>query len=197
MGWIRCSSVPTTPRFWVLNPDMSDAINAVSYTPKYAAYAPYVYKINNNANSGLPNMCGTSTFNGTSQAVVYRNGYEVGGMHFAIQIPHNTYKKLYAYVEVTAYGTGTWRQAYLTCSSSMALGTNGIPSSTIKSVILASGDYTSAQINAQSGVVINSTNNLLLSAQVVEIDVSGFTTDWYFGCWNCDRGIGIRSVYLE
>ena len=50
--------------------------------------------------------------------------------------------------------------------------------------------------NSQEGIVINCVNKTL-AAQIVEIDISDIEVDFYFGIWNCDRNVKIRSIYCE
>ena len=186
-------------RLYILDPDKADEQAGISTQTQgtgMASFIPYISKIQNDATMGTPNMGGKQTFGGSSQACIFRNGYEVGGVQCVQKIPHGVYKKLYVNCQVTAYGTG-WIKAYLSLSRSLGFTSSGTASNTIKSIILVDNDKTSTEINNQTGVVINSTNSSLLSAQVVEVDVSAITQDFYFGFWNCDRNIAIRSIYLE
>lgn len=136
------------------------------------------------------------SFGGSSLACIYRTGYQIGGAIIYKIIKGGTYKKLYVNVQVTSYGTALPR-ASLTLSTVMSFASSGVPSTNIKEIILVDTSKTPTQINSQEGVVINSTNSGLLSAQVVEVDVSDIDEDFYVGFWNCDRNITIRSIYLE
>lgn len=189
-------NVPTN-RLWLLNPDVSDGMVDVSVTNNFKYFVPFLCKINNNNSGGNPNVGGRESFNGTSQAVIYRNGVDIGGFYVCNKIPTGKYSKLYVYVEVTASSSGSFQHANIMITSSLTFDQYGRPNNTIKDVILASNSNTSEEINAQTGVTINSTDPLLLSAQVVEVDISGISQDFYVGFWNCDRNISIRSIYCE
>lgn len=188
-------------RFWILNPDESDAMANVSsqsqanYT---GSFVPYLSKINNDdfANDAKPVMGRKQSFGGSSLACIYRTGYQLGGVIIYKLIKGGTYKKLYVNVQVTSYGT-SYPRASLTLSNQLSFSGTGVPSSNLKGITLVDTSKTPAQINSQEGVVINSTDSGLLSAQVVEVDVSAINEDFYVGFWNCDRNIAIRSIYLE
>lgn len=189
-------------RLWILNPTDTDAAAAVSSQTQanyMSSFVSYISKINQDdlSNDSRPIMGRKQIFNGSSQACAFRGGYQIGGVIFSQKVVGSRYKKLYIYVQVTAYGTGTFQRAYITLSDIMGFLSDGRPSSIIKSVILVDSSKTPAEINSQTDVVISSTNSSLLSAQVVEIDISEINEDFYIGFWNCDRNIAIRSIYLE
>lgn len=139
------------------------------------------------------NNFGTSTQDG--RQCWFRNGYGVTTNIIITKISAGTYKKLYVKTRVWVYGSG-WQQAKIFLSRSIAMSGNQ-PSTAFKTVILASQDYTPEQINAQTGVVINSTVNNQLAYQTVEIDISGVNEDFYVGFWNCDLNMYITDIYLE
>ena len=198
MAWYECiggSNEPVMPsKFWIFNPDEADALRTVS--TQNGAYVPYITQINRGNTSGYPNMYGTTNFGGTTLNVIQRGGVEVGAVTIPIKIPHGVYNKLYARVQVVADGTG-WLKASIVLASEISFDGSGGQTNKLKDVILVDTSKTTDQINSQSGVIINSTNNSLLSAQVVEIDISNLDSDFYFGWWNCDRRISFRSVYCE
>lgn len=125
----------------------------------------------------------------------YRNGYGVTTNIIITKISAGLYRKLYVKARVWVYGSG-WQQAKVFLSRSVAMSDNQ-PSTAFKTVVLASQDYTPEQINAQAGVVINSTVNNQLAYQTVEIDISGVNEDFYVGFWNCDLYMYITDIYLE
>jgi hypothetical protein len=199
MAWVESylkggggSQTPT--RLWLMNPDYADAMASASITRTLIAYFPYVTKIK--ANENAPVVFGTTSFGGANKACAYRSGRQVSTTYCGIKIPHGVYSKLYVECQVTADGTG-WLQARLALTSNLNFTYDAAPASILKGIILVSDSSTSADINAQTGVVINSTDPLLLSAQTVEVDVSDISSDFYFAFWNCDRKIAIRSIYLE
>lgn len=188
-------------RFWILNPDESDAmanVTSQSQANYTSSFVPYLSKINQDdfSNDAKPVMGRKQSFGGSSLACIYRTGYQLGGAIIYKIIKGGTYKKLYVNVQVTSYGT-SYPRASLTLSNQVSFSNTGVPSSNIKHIILADTSKTPAQINSQTGVTINSTDSGLLSAQVVEVDVSAINEDFYIGFWNCDRNITIRSIYLE
>ena len=125
----------------------------------------------------------------------FRNGYGVTTNIIITKISAGLYRKLYVKAQVWVYGAG-WQQAKVFLSRSVAMSGNQ-PSTAFKTVVLASQDYTPEQINAQAGVVINSTANNQLAYQTVEIDISDVNEDFYIGFWNCDLNMYITDIYLE
>lgn len=125
----------------------------------------------------------------------FRDGYGVTTNIILKKISAGSYRKLYVKARVWVYGSG-WQQAKVFLARSVAM-SNNRPTTDFKTVILASQDYTSAQINAQTGVVINSTSNNELAYQTVEIDISDVNEDFYVGFWNCDLYMYITDIYLE
>lgn len=125
----------------------------------------------------------------------YRGGYGVTTNIILKKISAGSYRKLYVKTRVWVYGSG-WQQAKVFLARSIAM-SNNQPSTAFKTIVLASQDYTSAQINAQTGVVINSTSNNVLEYQLVEIDISDVNEDFYVGFWNCDLYMYITDIYLE
>jgi hypothetical protein len=142
-------------------------------------------------------MGGSGSFNGSTLAVIQRGGYEVGGFFCSGKIPHGIYSKLYVYAQVTASSSGSYIRAKMCLSSALSFTSSGTPDNVLKTITLVDASMTSSDINAQTGVTINSTDPALLSAQVVEVDISDLTQDFYIGFWNCDRILMIRSIYLE
>lgn len=139
------------------------------------------------------NSFGVSTQDG--KRCWFRNGYGVTTDIIITKISAGVYRKLYVKARVWVYGSG-WQQAKVFLARSVAM-SNNQPSTAFKTVVLASQDYTSEQINAQAGVVINSTVNNQLDYQTVEIDISGVNEDFYVGFWNCDLNMYITDIYLE
>lgn len=186
-------------RLWILNPDIMDQMYNATGNPTNTniQYLPYVSKIKNNATNSTWNGYSRQSFNSVSNVcVVYRGGYEVGGMQIPIKIPGSTYSKLSVYVQVTSYGSG-WPQAHIVLTNTLGINNDGtISSGLLKSITLVNSGTSDSAINSQTGVVINSVNKLL-SAQVVEVDISNIDEDFYIGFWNCDRNIYIRSIYLD
>lgn len=125
----------------------------------------------------------------------YRNGYGVTVNIILTQISAGMYKKLCIKARVWEYGSG-WQQAKLFLSRSVEMSGNQ-PTTAFKTIVLASQDYTPAQINAQTGVVIHSEANNALAYQLVEIDISDVNEDFYVGFWNCDLYMYITDIYLE
>ena len=191
-------SIPTgAQRLYIVDPEALDNINNHG-SALYTYTLPYFSKINNDVNtSNSVVKCNEmQSFDGRNVICLFRGGQEIGGAKINIRIPSGIYQKLYVNVMVTAYETAQ-PLAYLQLSTSMSLSSNGLGDDVIKNIILVSWAKTTEQINGQSGVKINSTDPLLLSAQTVEIDISAITSDFYFGFWNKDRNIAIRSVYAE
>ena len=198
MAWIRSnkkgSGGGSTTKLWIFNPSEADAIKVAS--AQTGAYIPYITQIKNASASGYPNMYGNTNFGGTTLNVIQRGGIEIGAVTIPIKVPHGIYDKLYANVQVVADGT-SWLQAGIMLVSQISFDGNGKQTDVLKEVTLVNNSKTSEWINSQSGVTINSTNPTLLSAQTVEVDISGLTSDFYFGWWNCDRRVSFRSVYFE
>lgn len=163
---------------------MDASISIVSGTVGALAAYAYQYQLNNF-------QCTTQD----GRQCWFRNGYGVTTNIILKKISAGAYRKLYVKAKVWMYGSG-WRQAKVFLARSVAMSGNQ-PSTAFKTIVLASQDYTSAQINAQTGVVINSTSNNELAYQTVEIDISDVNEDFYVGFWNCDLYMYITDIYLE
>ena len=186
----------TVNRYYILDPEVSEALYSSSSSSGMSAYIPYTAKVKADASGGTPEMGAYTTFGGSYKAVIRRVGYQVGSVFCGSKIKGGKYKKLYMECEVLSY-SGSWYQAVVVLTPTKTVSSDAIPTGAIKTIYLASADKTVEQINSQTGVVINSTNNLLLSAQTVEVDISNITQDFYFAFWNCDRTVQFRSIYLE
>lgn len=198
MAWFECtggSNHVEENKYWVLNPDVSDVMGSFSPTQNARYFFPYVCKIHNNATRNMVTS-ENITFDGSSKACVYRDGYEIGCFFYGLKIPKHKYQKLYVECQVTASGTG-WKQAHIVLTRDMSYTSDAVPSNTIKDIALVDDSMTASQINSQTGVIINSTDSTLLSAQTVEVDVSGIEEDFYIAFWNCDRRLALRRIYLE
>lgn len=191
----------SVPRLYLADPSIvPDLLNSgtgdtLSYGAKGRSSIPYVYKVKNGNTSAIFGAYGGTR--NDSPYCVYRNGMEVAGFIIAHKVAGATYQKLCIECEVASYTSGGWRQSCAVLTNSLAsISSDGIVSGS-KTVYLASQDKTSAQINAQTGVVINSTSPYTLDKQTVEIDISGISTDFYVGFWNCDTNLYVYSVYVE
>lgn len=205
MTWFRCQNGngggSGTQRLYLLDPDVSDELyditNAGQVSSLIRTFAPFVAKINNNNQSGYPEMGYWGAYGGQgNKCVLRRNGVEIGAVFIGHKIPHGVYSTLYVNCEVIAYNNG-YQHAEIWLSPDGSLDAYCRPGTSLKTVTLVDKDKTAAEINAQTGVVITSTDPLLLSAQTVEIDISNISQDFYFAFWNCDRTVQIRSIYLE
>lgn len=186
---------PALPRLWILNPEPLDNEHFSDFN-KGGYYAGCLCSTSFSGASS-PVFGGSTTFDGTNQRVIYRLGNGIGTFYFLNKIYHGFYKKLYIECELTADGTGYINSRVILANTNMILDENGMPRDRLKTVFLVSDTMTPEEINNQEGVTINSTDNRLLSAQTVEIDVSDITDDYYVTVMNCDRKIAIRSIYLE
>lgn len=186
---------PTLPRFWVLNPE---PLNNSHFSEFNKGKSYVAYSASTNYSSADTPVCnGTTTFNGTTQPVIYRTGKGIGTIYFLNKIPHGFYKKLFVECEITADGTSYINSRIILANTDMILDENLMPENRIKEIFLVASNKTVEEINNQDGVTINSTDNLLLDAQTVEIDVSDINEDYYITVMNCDRKLAIRSIYLE
>jgi hypothetical protein len=199
LGYGNSGGTTPPPRLWILNPDVSSAVySSAIYDQSRTSYVPYLYKIYHNSTKSPPYFNRVTSFNGVNdQAVIYREGYDIGTIFFLQKIPKNIYTKLYVECEVLTYGIAEWIWAAIYATSDFSLNANDMPESILKTAILTASSKTSSEINNQPGVVINSVDNLLLDAQTVEIDISEITEDFYIASCNCDRILKIRSIYLE
>lgn len=187
-------------KLWILNPDISDSIltdNATQVSSGLRSFVGFSSTIKDNATAGFPEMGYWGAYGGLgNKGIIRRNGNNFGIVFVGPKIPHGKYKKLYVDCEVIAYGNG-YKEAAMYLCSNKTVNEYIQPTNSLKAVTLVSQNMTSEEINAQEGVVINSTDPLLLSNQTVEIDLSNIDTDFYFAFWNCERTVQIRSIYCE
>ena len=128
--------------------------------------------------------------------VFQRSSYGIATTYFSNLIESGKYKKLVCDVEVVA-GEGSYKHADIVLTSELTTDAYSRPTNIIKDIILCSVDKTSAEINEQTGVTINSTTPTELARQIIEIDISDIDEDFYFGFWNCDETIRFVSIKLE
>lgn len=187
-------------KLWILNPDVTDSIltaNATQVSSGLRSFVGFSSTIKDNTTAGFPEMGYWGAYGGLgNKGIIRRNGNNFGIVFVGPLIPHGKYKKLYVDCEVLAYGNG-YKEAAMYLCSNKTLDQNIQPTNALKAVTLVSQSMTSDDINRQPGVVINSTDPLLLSQQTVEIDISNISTDFYFAFWNCERTVQIRSIYCE
>lgn len=204
MTWFRCQNGNGggggTQRYYILDPDESDSILTTNMTQvdrRLRSFVGFSSVINNNNTNGYPEMGYWGAYGGQgNRAIIRRVPTEMGIVFVGPKIEHGKYSTLYVNCEVLSEGSG-YMEAALYLSSDKTVNQYIQPTNSLKAVSLVSQNMTSAEINAQSGVVINSTNPLVLSVQTVEIDVSSISQDFYFSFWNCGRAVQIRSIYLE
>ena len=180
-------------RLYILDPDIMDSMYDSPHSSGLACI-PYV-GVTQNSSSGFSCPVSSSFGNLSNVCVVSRGGYQVGGMTIGRKIQAKTYQKMYVNIQVGADGTG-WPVAQIVLTSVPKVASNGQIPNGIKSFWLVNRDMTDAEINSQEGIVINCVNKTL-AAQIVEIDISDIEVDFYFGIWNCDRNVKIRSIYCE
>lgn len=187
-------------KLWILNPEITDSIltdNATQVSSGLRSFVGFSSTIKDNIAAGFPEMGYWGAYGGIgNKGIIRRNGNNFGIVFVGPKIPHGKYKKLYVDCEVIAYGNGYKAAAMYLCSNK-TVNEYIQPTNPLKAVTLVSQNMTSEEINAQEGVVINSTDPLLLTHQTVEIDVSNIETDFYFAFWNCERTVQIRSIYCE
>lgn len=187
-------------KLWILNPEVSDSIltaNASQVNSALRSFVGFSSTIKDNTTAGFPEMGYYGAYGGIgNKGVIRRNGNNFGIVFVGPIIPHGKYDKLYVDCEVLAYGTG-YQAAHIYLCEDKAVNEYIQPSNSLKSVILVNQSMTSEEINSQEGVVINSTDPLLLAHQTVEIDISNIDKDFYFAFWNCERTVQIRSIYCE
>ena len=119
---------------------------------------------------------------------------------FNVFVP-SRYRKLYFDVEATGQGS-PWGPTYYNISGIYlrdAYGINGyynnsFTGAALKSVYLCYAAWTAEQINAQTGVVINSTSPYSLTRQIVEIDISDIDEDIWVGLHRCDNSTTFYSI---
>ncbi len=186
--------------YYILDPDVSDSIltaTAAQVNRGLRSFVGFSSVINNNNTNGYPEMGYWGAYGGQGNLAVIRRGpTEMGIVFVGPKIEHGKYSTLYVNCEVLAEGSG-YMEAALYLSSDKTVNQYIQPTNSLKAVTLVSQNMTSAEINAQPGVVINSTDPLVLSVQTVEIDISSISQDFYFSFWNCGRAVQIRSIYLE
>lgn len=187
-------------KLWILNPEITDSIltdNATQVSSGLRSFVGFSSTIKDNIAAGFPEMGYWGAYGGIgNKGIIRRNGNNFGIVFVGPKIPHGKYKKLYVDCEVIAYGNG-YKEAAMYLCSNKTVNEYIQPTNPLKAVTLVSQNMTSEEINAQEGVVINSTDPLLLTHQTVEIDVSNIETDFYFAFWNCERTVQIRSIYCE
>ena len=71
---------------------------------------------------------------------------------------------------------------------------DGFAGNNLKHITLCDITMTSAEINSQPGVTINSTVPYSLSRQIVVIDVSDINVDMWFGMYRVDCSTGFISI---
>lgn len=120
---------------------------------------------------------------------------------FLTKIPRGQYKRLYLDIEIFQYPDSSQYNMY-----SIFLNSTGIVTGTyagnfegtnFKRLVLTDSNWTVEQINAQEGIVIDSTDNHNLSRQTVIIDISDIPEDCWVCTHQCQTGYRIYSMYVD
>lgn len=144
------------------------------------------------------------TFDGVSAHCLHRKKNDVGSIFFLPKVEAGKYSKLKLDIAITNSNTGQWTGSYIAFLSAIEFQSTDkgwisqdSQNKCKNSVYLAGMQKTTAWINAQTGVVINSTDGLNLAAQTVEIGISDVTDDFYVGFVSWWDEPYIRKMWLE
>lgn len=192
-GINEITSGSTPNRLYLIDPDDLDTFASSTYKegglPCSAAEAMYY--------SDHPFRVLSSSFDGeNNKACIYRDNYGVGGMIFTKKIEGGKYSKLYAKLKVVDGGQSQdCRSAICARSTFDFSNEDGWVETGTNVWFLINSSKTATEINNQSGIVINVTDNKNCPEQIVEITLPG--TDCYiaFDNWLCS--IFVREMYVE
>ena len=198
MTWFKCQfgnggggGSSTIEPYFVVNPDDLDNVGPSRSSFNQSTVMPFLIKMAGGSfTEHFPKIFANDIY------TFGRDYYQVCSTTNAVKIPHGKYKKLICDVQVVNDGS-SYKHANLFFVNSLTFDEYGRPVSPLKDVILVSADKTSAEINAQTGVTIDSTTPTALARQTVEVDISDLQEDFYFGFWNCDVSIYFRSIKFD
>lgn len=103
-------------------------------------------------------------------------------------------KKLCIAIEIVDYSSQYWRGAQVGRKANNTLPASGGWDAT-RLAFFTNSDTTAESINEQSGVTINSTSNVNLSKQTVEIDISDINEDFYPFIQTQNQVMYLYSIY--
>lgn len=180
------------PIMYLINPDELDVYNGITYKD-YGLPASIGLKVYQSDSSRYFNIA-THIFNAQSVSCLHRPKTQLGGLTFLSKISQGKYSKIY--IRLCVENADSSSRSYLGISETGGTNNDGWGASGLKTVYFTDSRMTTAEINAQSGVNINSSSNITLSEQLVEIDISDISTDFFITLtsWWCE--IFIREIYL-
>lgn len=155
---------------YLLNPVWSRKVGASLGTGRIYQLASYIAYVN--GSSGYNYKVENVTIDGLSTPCIRRNpAYYDGYISFAEPVPAGA-RKLFVQIRYDEQSSNYSRMGRLVIGTEF----NG---GTVKSIYFVNSNMTIEEINNQTGVTINSTNNKSLAMQVVEIDISDLHYDIY------------------
>jgi len=155
----------------------------------YGAFRAYVV-----GSSSYPYSIGSMSVDGVSTPTLMRStGYYNGYVAFAEPIPKNAQTiKITLQYGVQSSNYGRQGRLYLASTINTTSGDN-----LIKTVHFVNSGMSVADINAQQGVTINSTDNKSLGLQTVEIDVSDVDVDAYVTLYDTNCKLSLVALWCE
>lgn len=157
---------------YILNPAWSRKVAASLGSGRIYQLASYIAYVSGSTsyNYGIASF----TVDGVSTPCIKRSpAYYTGYISFAEPVPADA-KKLFVQIQYQEQSSNYGRYGQLTLGTAFDVG-----STAIRTIDFVNSDKTTAAINNQSGVTINSVNNKSLPMQIVEIDISEYTDDLY------------------
>lgn len=169
---------------------------ARAYASIYAS-SPVCYATRLQSNAPYP--CYLA--NGETQPCFYWFPGDNGTISFVKKIPGGTYSRIYLDIRIIGRSQ-SWDMFAISCNSTGILTgyyRGNYSGTTYKTWILSQYNSSASDINSQAGIAIHSEDGHNLSRQIVELDISDISDDFYIVAHQCGWGeyVYIYEMYAD
>lgn len=182
-------NIPTnTGTHYILNPAWSRQVSGSLGSGRLYQLASYIaYVVGSSSyNYAVANF----TVDGVSTPCIKRSpAYYSGYISFAQPVPSDA-SKLFVQIQYQEQSSNYGRNGNLVLGTVFDIGETAI-----KTIHFVNSSMTVEEINSQTGVTINSTNNKSLSMQIVEIDISELNYDLYLRFYDANANPILAGIW--
>ena len=179
-----------------IDADILNLYNAVTYKNGGLGLSkPYVIKTYNGA--GYPDIS-SAQFDGVSVPCLHRRQNDVFGLIFLTKVPKNKYTRLKIKLKLpNSSGNQYTNSAVCLISQAQFNSADGWLGYIMQRAYFTNGAMSAAEIEAQTGVTISSSDSHVLSEQTVTWELPTMSVDYYIGVqtWNVESYI--NALWLE
>lgn len=200
---------PYPEKMYIINPNVLAAVyNNGQYTGQDAGgntyyrgtwQIPVIGKLSSSSStrSTITPIISTYDFGSGIKPCIYRDGWNLGCFVFpSLKIPAGVYSKLFVRITVQSGYANSYTNCAIILTPDPMPASSVAGSNELKRIWLANPQWTPEQIMEQEGAIITgATSDRKIPPQIVEIDISDISQDFYFAMFDCDRSYYIGEVY--